>query len=158
MALLSAAIDRRDAPLNDQAQQLGRGETTTLESPLNARHVTSDLVHRCVQFALPAFCEEYERAFIDEPLCRRKPDPAAAAKASRCAPEPARMPIFCTGRDFEANVARLRAEALRDSGSRRRLRLEPFGILRPDILIERSPIPLLFNPFQSFRGVFCHLH
>src|SRR5664279_2616968 len=46
---------------------------------LDARHVTADLVHRCIQFAFPAARDEYMRTVVDEPLCRGEPDPAAAS-------------------------------------------------------------------------------
>jgi len=36
-----------------------------------------------VQFALSASRNEYERAFIDEPLCRREANPAAASGNDR---------------------------------------------------------------------------
>src|SRR5438270_7033764 len=46
---------------------------------LNARYVMPDLVHRCDQLALPAAHDEYERAFLNEPLCRCKSNSAAAS-------------------------------------------------------------------------------
>jgi GntR family transcriptional regulator/MocR family aminotransferase len=56
-------------------------------------------------------------------------------------------------RESEADVARLRAQALRDSGSDERA-----AILRGDSRLKRSLIPLLFNPLQGFSGISHHLH
>ena len=56
-------------------------------------------------------------------------------------------------RESEADVARLRAEALGDSGSHERA-----AILRDDSRMKRSLLPLLFNPSQSFSGISRHLH